>query len=372
MKKRAICMAIILAAMLSGCGSKPAEEAAPLSDRVPVMDRSVCNVFEFDVSVTAADEYGQSGDHSLSGTIEVQGDISHLYEDGMETWTDHAKGESYTGSGGEWELAEAAQGTSQAKAFASAINNRDAGYEQADGGGEEGAAPSGTCTASWEFEAGPADVFGRLMPDAVKGAGMSGTGRVTAILDPETHELDRFVFTYTATDGGRDGLLLEATVRWVEVNDEYTELAVPSDIAGEAYTKRTGVRSDGYDGDVNPVAESLIESYGGTADVTVYDGGAALFWTAAMDGHSVTVGYAKEDAPDGRFRGAVQFFRSQYGEPAEESDGEAYFYSEGTGELIYAYAGQGRYIEITITGQPGDSQGTLRKPLITYRSKLGL
>lgn len=363
MKKKLLFLLLSCSMLLAGCGKKEPAPDLSLADKVPVMDRMACNQFEFQMTATAADEYGAAGNSSTSGTIEMQGMVAHSFLEGKEVWTDYSTGQSYTYTGESWEDSMI-EGSGPALAFEDAINNRETNLEVVDA--------DGTCTVSWEFQAEPVDVFGALLPVFLEDREMTGSGRVTTVLDPDSHQFDYFNFTYTATDGARDGMLLEAVIHWDVVNDEYTELQVPQDIAGTAYTDRTGVVSDGYDDDINPIAEALLAEYGGTADVTVYDTGAAMFWTATGDMHSVTVACQKEGQPDVKFRGTAQFLRTIYGEPAEETATESYFYSEDAGQLVYCTYKDGVYIEITITGQSGDSQGTLRKPLITYRSKLGL
>ena len=123
---------------------------------------------------------------------------------------------------------------------------------------------------------------------------------------------------------------------------------------------------------VNPLAEELIEVYGGTADVTHYEDGSSLFWTLEKEGQSVTINYTHEEDPVTRFEDSYEFLVSFYGEPAEETEDGAYFYSSGTGELAYMARGEDWYAEIIITGPAESTQGQLRKPLITYKSKLGI
>lgn len=156
------------------------------------------------------------------------------------------------------------------------------------------------------------------------------------------------------------------------MNDGSLALKIPDDVSSSAYAAATGVISDGgYDRTVNPLAEAFIEVYGGSAEVTHDGDNAYLFWTLEQeDGISATVTYSHESDPVTRFETDYTFFKSMYGEPAEETDDGAYFFDSEKGELTYMARGEDWYAEIIITGQPGVSQGELRKPLITYKSRL--
>ena len=191
---------------------------------------------------------------------------------------------------------------------------------------------SSTCTVSWEFLTDSTSLFGTFLEQDAGSTQLSGKGRVTAVFDPKTFEFQYFTVVISAGDNTLSVTLLDMVLYWDTKNSTQHALVIPDTIQADAYKASTGVSSNGgYDEMINPLAEELIEVYGGTADVTHYEDGSSLFWTLEKEGQSVTINYTHEEDPVTRFEDSYEFLVSFYGEPAEETEDGAYFYSSDTG-----------------------------------------
>lgn len=378
MKVWKMLLAISTALLLTGCSVNGLNGLMQLDvskevllENLPRMDASATNCFRFSMAVTATDPNGMAKGYSLAGTLEICGSVSHMYGldvrsgegiigNGIETWADFTAGVRYTDMGGSLIIGKT-DGDTAIKNLADAINGGNGDLSFASG-------KSGYAV-SWAFPIDGGHLFSPTLGDA---AGISGSGRATAVFSPDTHEFSHFTFVISASDGGSIALL-EAVFYWDIINGAGDALEIPLEVSSMAYEAATGVITDGtYDPDINPIAESFATSYGGTTEVTGYDGGSSMFWTGSSEGMSATVSYAKTADPDQLYDDSHAFLSLLYGEPAEETDDGTYFYSPGTGELVLITKGDGWYAEVIITAAPGTSQGELRKHLITYKSKLGI
>lgn len=387
MKKKITILSILLVLVFcfTGCGAvnivetmmgKNTPTAEDLLSKVPKIDLSNYNQFHLSMEITAGTQDGDSRKFTMSGSFETWDRISHAYnvkaqdtgteyaKESVEGWTDYHTLETYINQGDGWAMGQ----TEHPEALANleiAINSRQ--------GAKILEMDNSACTVSWEFLTDSASLFGTFLEQDAGSEPLSGNGRITAVFDPKTYEFQYFTVVISAGDGTLSVTLLDMVLYWDTKNSTQHALVIPDTIQADAYKASTGVSSNGgYDEMVNPLAEELIEVYGGTADVTHYEDGSSLFWTLEKEGQSVTVNYTHEEDPVTRFEDSYEFLVSFYGEPAEETEDGAYFYSSDTGELAYMARGEDWYAEIIITGPAESTQGQLRKPLITYKSKLGI
>lgn len=358
----------------TGCGTdvfvdmvKQETTKENLSSAVPEMDASSYNRFLFDINITAWNTEGSCEEFSQSGVLELYGGISHMYdldirfsssgyETEAETWADFGSGIRYTdlGDGFMPDTVDNGHAIDDLVDAISHVTGKDA-------------------PQSCIFSTDSSHLFREFMEPYVTDLEFSGDGRITAVFDPVTGEFKYFTIVVSASNREQEGVLLDAVFYWDEKNSSTDILQIPEDVSKNAYKAATGVStSGGYDMEVNPVAEDFINVYGGAAEVACYDDGAAMFWTKQDEGMSAVVNYATGKEPQSRFEDNYGFLSSRYGSPAEKTDNGAYFYDASSGELTYIAHADGYYAEIIITGSPGMTQGQLRKPLITYKSRLGV
>lgn len=379
-----LALILCLSLCLTGCGvtdivsafkgNEPTAEE--LLAKMPKISLSDYNQFHLSMEITAGTQDGDSRKFTMSGSFETWDRISHAYnvkaedtgtgysKDAVEGWTDYRTLEAFISQGEGWSMGKAEHPEALAN-LETAINSRQ--------GARILEMDSSTCTVSWEFLTDSTSLFGTFLEQDAGSTQLSGKGRVTAVFDPKTFEFQYFTVVISAGDNTLSVTLLDMVLYWNTKNSTQHALVIPDTIQADAYKASTGVSSNGgYDEMVNPLAEELIEVYGGTADVTHYEDGSSLFWTLEKEGQSVTINYTHEEDPVTRFEDSYEFLVSFYGEPAEETEDGAYFYSSGTGELAYMARGEDWYAEIIITGPAESTQGQLRKPLITYKSKLGI
>lgn len=368
------------ALLLSGC-SAPAGQAKKASieeellANVPKMDPSLYNRFLFTMDITAYNAEGEGKEFTEKGAVELYRDISHMYDLDVyfaksgyranpETWADFRTGERYTNLGEGFYIDTIANSHAIGD-LVDAINNRGSGLEATD--------TDTACSLSWTFPTDSRYVFGAILEHYTTDMDLDGYGRATAVFDPQTHEFCYFTFVISAKNAGRAGAMLDAAFYWSAVNSRDAALEIPGEISRSAYKTSTGISTDGgYDEVVNPMAEGFMGAYGGTAEVAHDQDGAYMFWTKEGDSISVTVNYVRTDRLEARYKENRSFLESFYGKPAEEAEDCAYFYGRDKGELAFMAKGDGWYAEITVTGDPGMTQGELRKTLITYKSKLGI
>lgn len=362
---------------LAGCGSKEdasASAAQKLMANVPEMERKTYNSFVFDMDVDINTATGDSGSYSLGGTLETWASTSHIYgteitmADGSvlspENYTDFSTGVSYRNMGSGWESMDA-ENASAMDYLLTAINSRDGGLELTD--------EDGVCTVSWSFTADTDYIFNTLTGRSETDAA-DGSGKVTAVFDPDTRQFKYFTIVVSQSGGDYSVALLDAVFYWDDMNNDGLIIEIPESVSNEAYLNATGIESTGeYNSVVNPMAEGFMKTYGGTASVTNTDDSSFMYWTlSGSDGLSSSVSYIRESNAASRYSENYSFMCSIYGMPVEEVDNGAYFYDSEIGEFTYIARGDGWYAEITVTGNAETTQGTLRIPLISYKSKLGI
>ncbi len=358
----------------AGCGfQNEARLKEKLLENVPDMDPSACSRFSFSMHIMTGNS--DIGKAALSGNLEMQDNISHLKDmeasfekAGMgifkETWTDAVSGIRYLNNGDDW-IIEPMDSGIERTSLADIINNRN--------GGITVMADDTAYALSWPFPADMEYLFTDILRCDTSSMNLKGTGRITAVFDPDTLKFSHFTIVASAINGENVEAVVDFVFHWDEKNRTGEDLKIPDEIVCGVYEASTGVITDGgYDERINPLAESFIASFGGRAEILHYDGGASLFWTKKEEGFSAAVNYERTADPDVRYEKNKSFLTSFYGDCVEENEGSAYFYNPLTGTLEMISRGEGWYGEIIITGSPDDTQGTLRRPLITYKSKLEL
>lgn len=381
--KLLIVLALACMMFLTGCSVNDLpflQEKAPTAEellaKVPKVDGSRYNRFMFDLTILAGNRDGDGKDFSMSTVLETWGDMAHMYnthtyyaksgqEIDTESWSDYSKNTCWQNLGEGW-TTDKVRNELAMDYLIKAMNDRSEGIVYM--------MNESKCTVSWTFPTDVEYLFGGLVSNYAANGELKGYGRTTAVFDPVNYEFQYFTVVVSLNNEELPGALLDMVLHWDVKNDREKALAVPESISNEAYLAATGVSTDGgYDETVNPLAEKLVEIYKGTADVKHDEKGSYLFWTLKQeDGLSAAVTYAKEEDPVTRFEEGYNFLVSLYGEPEEETEDGAYFYNKEAGELIYMARGADWYAEIVITGTPENSQGELRKPLITYKSRIGI
>lgn len=349
----------------------PTEEE--LLAKIPAMDTDKYNKFLFSINIDTGNAEGGGEDIKGTGAVEIYKNVSHMYDLDVkfsskdykpktESWSDFNIGKAYEDRGDGWMMTDTKTKESITE-FANVLNNRN-GKRIFD-------RSKSSCTISWEFDTDINYLFGSLMSHYTDDMDLSGSGRLSAVFNPKTYEFEYFTVIVSASNSKQAGALLDSIFYWDAANDSKKSLAIPESISSEAYTKETGVKiTGGYDDTVNPMAESLIKSYGGAAETVNTDSMASLFWTVKENDMSATINYVKTEDAGKRYGESFNTLSSAYGEPVENTDNGAYFYNASVGELTYATVSGNAYTEITITGPQNVSQGELRKLLITYKSKI--
>lgn len=355
---------LFLAALLTGCsaGNTPASAGeSGLLDALPSMDTDLYNRFLFSAEATAV-----TGDGSSTvlrkGVLETWRGVSHLYgtAQGPEVWVDPASCACYEDYGDGWRKGAVSDYDAIGR-LEDTINKRTDATVSENGG---------TYTLSWKFS--PDMDWLLEFAGGIPSRNMEGSGRATAVFAGDPYELQYLAFVASASDGEGNGVLLDAALVWEAKNSKKEVLVLPDSVAEEAYLLETGVSAGGgYDPVVNPMAESLVADFGGTAEVSCHGDGAYLFWTLPGE-TSVTVSYLTGGDPGARFTQWLGFMESLYGEAAGGDGYSASFYDKESGQLVYMAYGDGWYAEVTVTGSPGTEQGVLMKPLIDYRVRLGI
>lgn len=380
--KTLIALSLACVLLLSGCAleefsfREKGPTAEELMAKVPRMDKEKYNRFAFDLTIFAGNRDGDGKDYAMSTALETWGDMAHMYnthvyfaksgyEADTENWADFAKDICWQNAGEGWST-DKTKNTKAMDYLVTAMNDRSQGIVLT--------VEEDVCMVSWAFPTDVEYLFGPILGHYTTDTDLNGYGRTTAVFDPETYEFQYLTVVVSANNEELSGALLDMVMHWDVRNDKEKALEVPDSVSSVAYLASTGVTTDGgYDDVVNPLGEKLISLYGGTADVRHDDEGSYLFWTLKQeDGLSASVTYSREDDPVTRFETDYEFLSSLYGRPAEETEDGVYFYSQESGELIYMARGADWFAEIIITGTPENTQGELRKPLITYKSRLGI
>lgn len=384
MKQKIIILLSVLCLIISltGCSvvekvkgftNKPPAEEELLAN-IPKIDQTTFNRFLFDMNITVGNTSGEGDEFTMSGAVETYKNISHMYnldiafvnskyQGNAESWAKFDTNERYMNLGDGWTIGDI-KNEHPIDDLIAAINERNTDMLLT--------MDDKVCTLSWTFSTDSNYLFGEFMDPYISDTNITGSGRITAVFNPETHEFEHFTFVISASNPEQAGALLDAVFYWDSVNDDTQALEIPLDVSNSAYKAATGVSTDGgYDPIVNPMAEDFIEVYGGTAEINHYGNDAVMFWT--LEGEiSATVNYMAGDDAQAMFEEHYEFLKSFYGSTIEETDDGAYFYDEHIGELTYIGRVDNCYGEIIITGSPETSQGELRKPLITYKSRLGV
>lgn len=376
-----ILLVLVFVLLLTGCAMDnmtiladkgPTQEE--LLAKIPKMNGDAYNRFRFDLTIFAGNRDGDGKDYTMSTAMETWKDMAHMYnthvyfaksgyEADTENWADFGKDICYQNAGEGWSL-DKTKNTLAMEYLLTALNDRQTGFVLT--------STDEVLTLSWAFPTDVEYLFGPILGHYTTDTNLNGYGRTTAVFDPQTQEFQYFTVVVSANNEELSGALLDMVLYWDVKNDKSLALDVPEDVSNAAYLQATGIINDGgYDETVNPLAESFIRDYGGTAEVNHDDNGAYMFWTVKQDdGLSASVSYTKETDPVSRFEENFSFLVSLYGQPAEETEDGAYFYNKEAGELTYMARGTDWYAEVTITGKPSNTQGELRKPLITYKSRL--
>ena len=386
MKKKLLIVFSIVCVLLTlyGCGAmdkvntfiskdEPSIEDSLLSN-IPVIHKDRYNRFVFKGQITATNVKEETERIFIDSALETYNNISHLFKTTItfpdsdvisaESWADFSSGIRYNN------IKESGFQTSNIKDQTAldmliyAVNNRPDTPDFVIN--EE------VCTVSWNFDTDVNMLFGDLVSHLTTNTELSGSGRIMAVFDPVTYEFRYFNVVVSANNEERTGALLDMTFQWDVINSTTEALIIPTDVTNSAYLAPTGVTTNGgYDPIINKMAEDFIDLYTGYADVSHYDDGACMFWTLDTDGISATVNYERSSDTALRYKESYAFFKTRYGQPAETTDIGSYFFDEDTGELIYIARKDDLYAEIIITGE-GKTQGELRKPLITYKSRLDM
>lgn len=374
---KAVLAASAMALFFTGCGAvfKDAPKEEELLACIPKIDTSAYNQFTFTMDVTAGNAAGDTGEFSMTGTVELQGGISHMHDLDItlvdsgrkinaETWVSFGAGKRYINIG-EGFMEGEPPARNAINDLADAINARDTEMLLT--------ADDSACTLSWTFPTDNRHLFGGMLGHFTDDLELEGDGRITAVFDPKTYEFEYFTFVISASNQKQDGALLDAVFHWDVKNDPAGSLRIPEEISAAAYETATGVSITGeYDETVNPLAEDLIKSYGGTAKTVKETDSAYMFWTLEDKDTSAAINYRKMADPASFFAESRSFLASLYGPAAEETENDACFYDAPSGQLIYIAKGDAWYAEVIITGKPDTPQGDLRKPFITYKAKLGI
>ena len=359
--------------LMAGCGKNDVSLKEELLANIPYMDTSACNRFSFTMNLTAGNADGDTEEFNMSGTVEMWNRISHMYgldisfdtsgyQTQAETWADFDTGERYTDLGDGFRT-DRIRNDRVIENLADVINSRSTDMLLS--------TEDGICTLSWTFPTESEDLFGEILSAFTETGNLNGSGRITAVFDPQTHLFRYFTFVVSTGSEDRSGALLDAIFYWNVINSTEHGLKIPEKVSTAAYEASTGISTSiGYDPVVNPLAESFTQAFGGTAKLTHDDIHSHMFWTLPKDSRSATVSYTKLDDPQPDYQKSLDFYRSFYGSPVEESDTQSCFYSEKTSELIWLAKGDDWYAQIIITGPEDTTQGELRKDLITYKTKL--
>lgn len=382
MRRRIISLLLLLSFTLSltGCGAiekvKALVDRTPLEEEllnnVPVMDENSFNRFLFDIKITAGTFNTDEEEFTMSGAVETYQRVSHLYNLKVdfqdtayqaESWARFDTKERYVDLGDGWKTDDLKSEHPVTNLW-SAINGRDTEMLLTN--------KDDICTLSWTFPANNGYLLETIMEQHTENADLDGYGRITAVFDPETHAFKHFTIVISAMNANQTGALLDAVFYWDEKNNKAKALEIPVDVSSAAYEASTGVGTDGgYDPKVNPMAEDFKKEYGGTAWLTHYEGGAHMFWT--LEGMpSATVNYVVGNDAETRYEESLEFLNAFYGAPVEETESGAYYYNASKGELTYIGHMDDSFAEIIITGNSEMTQGELRKPLIMYKSRLGI
>lgn len=367
--------------ILTGCSTSsligfmknPTKEE--LLESIPKMDISAYNRFMFTMDILAGNADGNGKKYALDGAVELYDDISHIYNLNVcfddsehkisaETWADFGTDRRYTDIGNGW-YNDIIVNSNVINDLADAINIRDTEMDLD--------MTESACTLSWTFTTDDDYLFGDLMKHYTDDMNLDGYGRITAVFDPQTYKFLYFTFVISTGNSEKASAVLDAVFYWDVKNSKKDALQIPDDAACTAYETATGVSTNGgYDSVINPMAETFISVYGGTARVNHHEHGSTMFWTMKNESVSATVNYERTEDPKTIYDNHHDFMMSFYEESAEDTDNGAYFYDSESGELTYMAAGNDWYAEIIITAESGTSQGSLRKSLITYKARLGI
>lgn len=373
----AVLFTLLFTLQLTGCrvidtvkslsGGTPMEEE--LMGNMPRFDTDAFNRFHFTMDVTAGSMDGEAKEINFSGVVETYKNISHLYnldgnvpeETKAESWSSFSENVRYQKGADGWTMAEL-KDTQAVNKLAEALNVRDADLILTKN--------DSVCTLSWSFPIDARELFGPILESEAEN--LTGSGRVTAVFDPESHAFEHFTIVASAGNEEKDGVLLDAVFYWDTINSRTEGLKIPDEVSAGAYKAATGVNSVGYNEEVNPVAEDFMKAYGGTAEVTHYEDGAMMFWTFTKDDISAVVNYAVDKSASARFEESLTALSSVCGAPVEETENGRYFYNDETKELTYMAVLDHAYAEIIVAGSDDMNQADLRMPLIDYKSRLGV
>ena len=348
----AVLVTLLFILQLTGCGvidtvkslsgGTPMEEE--LMGNTPRFDADAFNRFHFTIDVTAGSMDGEAKEIEFSGVVETYKSISHLYnldgnvpeETKAESWSSFSENVRYQKGADGWNMAEP-KDTQAVNKLAEALNVRDADLILTKN--------DSVCTLSWSFPIDTRELFGPILESEAEN--LTGSGRVTAVFDPESHAFEHFTIVASAGNEEKDGVLLDAVFYWDTINSRTEGLKIP-------------------------VAEDFMKAYGGTAEVTHYEDGAMMFWTFTEDDTSAVVNYAVDKSASARFEESLTALSSVCGAPVEETENGRYFYNDKTKELTYMAVLDHAYAEIIVAGSDDMNQADLRMSLIDYKSRLGV
>lgn len=375
---------ILLVFGLCGCGTmdkinnivnvENSSLCETLMSNIPMMNKETYNRFILKGQATAANANEESRQVFFNGVLETYNNISHIFKFTVtfpesnviqaESWSDFSSGKRYVNIKEAGFTSENIADNETLNKLVSIINNRPENPDIV--------INDDVCTISWNFETNTDKLFSDLVSHVSNNTQISGNGRLMAVFDPVSHDFRYFNIVISANNEERVGALLDMTLQWNTINSETEALIIPLDVSNSAYLASTGITTNGgYNNKINPMAEDFIELYGGKADVSHYEGGSCMFWTLENDNISASVNYENGTKALSRYEDNYKFLKNKYGSPNEETENGAYFYDENIGELTYMAINEDSYVEIIITGK-NKSQGELRKPLITYKSRIDI
>lgn len=375
---------ILLVFGLCGCGTmdkinnivnvENSSLCETLMSNIPIMNKETYNRFILKGQATAANANEESRQVFFNGVLETYNNISHIFKFTVtfpesnviqaESWSDFSSGKRYVNIKEAGFASENITDSETLNKLVSIINNRPENPDIV--------INDDICTMSWNFETDTDKLFSDLVLHVSNNTQISGIGRLMAVFDPVSHDFRYFNIVISANNEERVVALLDMTLQWNTINSETEALIIPLDVSNSAYLASTGITTNGgYNNKINPMAEDFIELYGGKADVSHYEGGSCMFWTLENDDISASVNYENGTKALSRYEDNYKFLKNKYGSPNEETENGAYFYDENIGELTYMARNEDSYVEIIITGK-NKSQGELRKPLITYKSRIDI
>lgn len=232
MKKRIISALIILIITIVvgyaswKCGNvkvMPLEE--DLIKSIPEIDISAFNKFKFRMDASVKGEK-ETDSISMSGYIEVQDSISHMYDLNITNKGEHITSESWTDVD-----ASKRYITMDNKFSTDSIVNRNiiSNLEKAINNRNSNRCSNITdtvCTVSWEIPIDNDYIFGNLVKLYTEDPKLVQTGRLTAVFTPDTYEFQYFTVTILASNKSNTIGYLNAIFYWNIMNDDFEGLKI--------------------------------------------------------------------------------------------------------------------------------------------------